>query len=131
MGKKLTVKEVAEELNISAYTARKYCRQGDLKSYKIGQGYRVDKEDLDISIKDDVLSISGKKKEEKTEEDSDYYRTERAYGKFQRSFRLHDVVDEENIEAEYDQGVLTVNIPKKEETTPAENQIEIKYLMEV
>src|SRR6056297_1373039 len=62
----------------------------------------MDKKDVNISLKDDVLTISGEKKEEKEKEENDYYRSERVFGKFQRSFRLPDVVEEDKIEAEFE-----------------------------
>jgi HSP20 family protein len=86
----------------------------------------MDKKDVNISIKDDVLTISGEKKEEKKKEESDYYRSERVFGKFQRSFRLPEIVEEDKIEAEFKNGILNVTIPKSKETVTKEKQIEIK-----
>ena len=86
----------------------------------------MDKKDVNISIKDDVLTISGEKKEEKKKEESDYYRSERVFGKFQRSFRLPEIVEEDKIAAEFKDGILHVTIPKSKETVTKEKQIEIK-----
>ena len=86
----------------------------------------MDKSDVNISVKDDVLTISGEKREEKKKEESDYYRSERVFGKFQRSFRLPDIVEEDKIEAEFKNGILNITIPKSKETVSKEKQIDIK-----
>ena len=76
----------------------------------------VDKNELDISIADDVLTISGEKKEETEEEDGKFYRTERRFGSFRRSVALPASVNSEKVKAEYEAGVVTVRLPKAEET---------------
>src|SRR6056297_1495695 len=86
----------------------------------------MEKKDVNISLKDDVLTISGEKKEEKKEQKKDYYRSERVFGKFQRSFRLPEIIEEDKIEAEFKNGILNVTIPKSKETVTKEKQIEIK-----
>lgn len=74
------------------------------------------KEDLNVSVENNRLTIRGERREEKTveEEERNYYRSERIYGQFQRSFSLPQDVDAEQIHAEYDEGVLTVRVPKTE-----------------
>jgi HSP20 family protein len=73
------------------------------------------KDDIKITIEDDVLRIHGEKKVEREEKDRNYYVVERSYGTFERTFRLPDYVDPEKIKAKFDKGVLTITIPKKEE----------------
>ena len=70
--------------------------------------------DVEVSIDDDVLSISGEKKEEKKEDDpkAKYHMWERRYGSFRRSFALPKTVDGEKIAAKFTDGVLTVTLPK-------------------
>mgnify|MGYP003702519901 CR=1 FL=1 len=85
----------------------------------------LNKEDVKISFENNVLTLSGEKKLEQHEENKDnYYRVERAYGKFERSFRLPEGVNAEAIKASFKNGVLTVDIPKSEKAKPKE--IEIK-----
>ena len=77
-------------------------------------------EDVKISVKENVLMITGEKKQEEKTEESTYYRIERSYGSFERSFRLPSKIDTEKITAEYKNGVLTVTLPKVEEVKPKE-----------
>lgn len=74
----------------------------------------MEKDDFKIEVKDDVLTISTEKKEEKTEEGKNYKRREFSYSAFSRSFILPELTDSENIAATYRNGVLEVSIPKKE-----------------
>jgi len=74
-----------------------------------------DKADFNVEVKDDVLTISTKKEEEKNDEGKNYKRREFCYSAFSRSFILPDMVDSDNVNAEYKNGILNVNIPKLEE----------------
>ena len=76
----------------------------------------ISPQDLSVDIENNVLSIRGEKQEERTEgdEDSTWHLTERRYGQFSRSFVLPRDVDPEGIRADFENGVLTVNIPKSE-----------------
>lgn len=78
------------------------------------------KEDFKVEVNRNVLSISSEKREEKTEgqEGGTYTRREFSYQSFVRSFSLPESVDAEKIEASYNDGVLVLNIPKKEEAKP-------------
>ncbi len=78
------------------------------------------KEDIKLSVEDNVLTLSGERKVEKETDKKNYHRIERVYGKFERSFRLPKEVDAENIKASYKNGVLTVHIPKTEAVKPKE-----------
>lgn len=82
------------------------------------------KEDIDISLHGDVLTLSGERKEEKTFEKADTYRSERFLGRFQRTLTLPCTVDAGKVQASYKDGVLTVTLPKSEEAKP--KQIEVK-----
>ncbi len=86
----------------------------------------VDKNDIKISIVGDVLTISGEKRSEVKDENKNYYRTERNYGVFTRSFTLPTEVVVDKIAAEYKEGVLNVTLPKTEEAKVVERQIEVK-----
>ena len=73
------------------------------------------KNDFHISLEENVLTISSEKKEEKEEKNDNYTRREFFYNTFTRSFTLPENVDVENIKADYKNGILTLNLPKKEE----------------
>lgn len=82
------------------------------------------KDDIDVNIQNRTLTVSGERTSERTDEDEDYVRVERAFGTFHRTFTLPDAVDEENIEATYDEGVLTISVPKTEESTRRKIEIQ-------
>lgn len=84
------------------------------------------KEDIKIQIANDVLSISGERKHEEESKDKTYHRIERVYGKFQRIIRLPTEVQSSKTKAAYENGVLTIHIPKSEEVKPREIAIEVK-----
>lgn len=75
------------------------------------------KEDIDISMENNMLTISGERKATREEDGRTYHRVESRFGTFSRSLPLPNNVNEEEIEATYENGVLTVNIPKTEKTT--------------
>lgn len=83
--------------------------------------------DVDVSIDDDVLTISGEKQEEKKEgaEDSQFYLLERRYGTFRRSFTLSNAVDADKIVADFDNGVLKVTLPKSEKVKAKGKKISV------
>jgi HSP20 family protein len=83
----------------------------------------VKQEEIAIKVHDGSLILSGKREEQREEEQEKSYYSERRLGSFHRSFKLGDTVDTDKIEAKYDSGVLTVLLPKKEETKP--RQIEV------
>lgn len=84
------------------------------------------KEEIDISLHDGVLSISGERKEEDKHEDAETYRSERFFGRFQRSITLPALVDGAKVNAGYRDGILTVTLPKSEEAKPKQITINDK-----
>jgi HSP20 family protein len=72
------------------------------------------RDDFKVDVEDGVLTISSEKEEEKEDKDKNYRRQEFSYRTFSRTFTLPDNVDESNINAKYDNGMLHVTIPKKE-----------------
>ena len=80
-------------------------------------------DDVDIEIKDNVLTISGERKSDSEEKGEGYHRVERAFGSFSRSLNLPQGVDPEKIEAKFDNGVLEVRIPKPAEAKPTRVEI--------
>ena len=81
------------------------------------------KDDLDIEVKDGVLTVSGERKAEHEEKTEGFYRMERVFGTFSRSLTLPKGVDANRVEAEFDNGVLELRIPKPEDAKPQRVQI--------
>lgn len=86
----------------------------------------MNEKDVELAVKDDVLTLKGEKKEEKKEEKKDYLLSERSYGSFQRSFRLPDGVDRDKISAEFRNGVLRVTLPKTTKAQQESKKIQIR-----
>jgi HSP20 family protein len=84
------------------------------------------KEDIHISLKDNLLTIEGERKHETASRDRNYHRRESFYGKFSRSFTLPDDVLKDKIDASYENGILTITLPKSEEAKPKEIEVKIK-----
>jgi HSP20 family protein len=85
----------------------------------------VDPKDLDIRVENNVLTIRGERKFEKKVNEDNYLRVERAYGSFSRSFSLANTVNAEAIKADYQNGVLTLSIPKREEAKPRQIKVNV------
>ena len=73
-----------------------------------------DKNDIQIEMKNDYLTITAEKKEKENDENKNYICKERTYGKYERSLYIGDI-DTENIKAEFKNGILKISVPKKEE----------------
>jgi len=88
----------------------------------------LEKKDFKIELNNSVLTISSEKKvENETKDDQQFTRREFSYQSFSRSFNLPETVESEKIAAKYENGILSINIPKKEEAKPKPvKQIEIK-----
>src|SRR5215467_5992948 len=80
----------------------------------------VNEEDLNVSVENDTLTVSGERKLEKEE---NFHRIERRYGSFTRTFRLPNTVDPEKVEAGYDKGILKVTLAKRAEAKPKQIKI--------
>lgn len=83
------------------------------------------KKDVKLNIRDGVLSIKGERKVEKEDESGTYHYRERHLGTFCLTFRLPETVNEEKINATFQNGILTVSLPKFEEVKPKEREIKI------
>jgi len=84
----------------------------------------MNREDFDLSIENNVITLRGERRFEKKEDTDNYHRVERAYGSFTRSFTLPNTITGEGATADYRNGVLRVTIPKREETKA--RRIEVK-----
>ena len=85
----------------------------------------IDEKDVELVVRDGVLSLKGEKKLERDEKKDNYHLVERSYGSFERSFRLPDSADEAQIKADFNKGVLRVVVPKRAEAVKAEKKIPI------
>jgi len=84
------------------------------------------KEEIEVNISDDMITISGEKKKEEKIEKKDYYRMERSYGSFTRSFRMPQGVQTDKAKATFKDGVLELKVPKTEEAKKKEKKIPIE-----
>jgi len=83
----------------------------------------MSKENIDVKVTDDIVTISGEKKKEDKVEEKNYYRMERSYGSFTRSFRLPSEVQTDKAKAKFKEGVLEIRIPKTEEAKKKERKV--------
>ena len=81
------------------------------------------KEDVNITIEDKVLTLTGERKWDEEETKNSYHRVERAYGSFSRAFSLPNAVDSAKVGAQFENGILLVSVPKAEETKPRQIKI--------
>ena len=86
----------------------------------------LDEKNVEVKVADNILTIKGEKKEEKEEKRKGYYRSERSFGTFQRSFELPESVDQDKITASFRKGLLTLTLPKNPEAHRLEKKIEVK-----
>jgi len=85
----------------------------------------VNPQDLDIRVENNILTIRGERKFETKVNEENYLRIERAYGSFSRSFSLANSVKSEAIKADYQNGVLTLSLPKREEAKPKQIKVNV------
>ena len=82
-------------------------------------------EDIDVSLHDGSLSISGERKSETKHKDAEVYRAERFFGRFQRTVTLPAPVAADKVKAQYKDGVLTITLPKTEEAKPKQIDVNV------
>ena len=85
----------------------------------------VSREDIDLRVENDTLTITGQKQRDKTVKEEQYHRIERTFGAFSRTFTLPPTVDAGKIGAEYKNGVLSVTLPLREEAKPRQIQVAV------
>jgi HSP20 family protein len=85
----------------------------------------VSEKDIDVRVENNLLTIRGERKFEKSVSEENFLRVERTYGAFSRSFSLPNTVNAEAIGAEYKNGVLTVTLPKREESKPRQVKVTV------
>jgi HSP20 family protein len=82
------------------------------------------KEDIDVRVENNTLTLRGERKREETVKNEQFHRVERSYGAFSRSFSLPSTIDTEKVNADFKDGVLSITLPLREEARP--RQIEVK-----
>ena len=75
----------------------------------------IEEKDIEIKLEDNTLSIHGERKMEKETKEENYHRLERAYGSFYRTFTLPNYIDQEKIQAQHENGILKITMPKRPE----------------
>src|SRR5467141_737636 len=85
----------------------------------------VNPQDLDIRVENNILTIRGERKFENKVSEDNYLRIERSYGSFSRSFSLANSVKSDAIKADYQNGVLTLSLPKREEAKPKQIKVNV------
>ena len=83
----------------------------------------IDEKDIEIKIEDNTLILKGARKFEKETKEENYHRIERSYGSFYRAFTLPNSIDPEKIQAEHENGVLKITMPKRTELKPRKVKI--------
>jgi HSP20 family protein len=83
------------------------------------------KDEIHITFTDGKLAISGERKQEEEKKDKNYHRVERVYGKFYRAFHIPTKVKGDKISADFNDGILTINLPKVEEVKPKEIEVNV------
>lgn len=85
----------------------------------------IDEKDIDIRLENNVLTVRGERKFEKEEKEENFHRVERRYGTFTRSFTLPSTVNSEDVQADYDKGVLKIRLAKRAEAKPKQIKVNI------
>src|SRR5579884_2851220 len=83
----------------------------------------IDEKDIDVRVENNVLTVHGERKFEKEQKEENFRRVERQYGSFTRSFTLPNTVDTDSIQANYDKGVLKIQLAKKAEAKPKQIKV--------
>ena len=86
----------------------------------------LEPDQVEVTFEDQVLTVRGQREFSKETQDEHYHRIERSYGSFARSVRLPHTADVEKIQASFDKGVLSVEVPKREEAKPRAIEVKVK-----
>jgi len=85
----------------------------------------IDEKDIDVRIENNTLTVHGERKFEKEEKEENFRRVERQYGSFTRTFTLPSTVNHDNVQANYDKGVLKIKLEKKAEAKPKQIKVNV------
>jgi HSP20 family protein len=115
---------------VGSYVPRVDISEDKDNLYLVAELPGMTENDVKVTVSEGILSIRGEKKRKEEHETRNYYRIERSHGEFVRQFTLPENLKEEEIEAEFTDGVLEVRIPKAEPTKPNEREIKISRVSE-
>lgn len=113
-----TLRAWVPAVDIVETTGHEYVIKAELPEMK--------REDISVTFEQNVLTLTGERKAAVDEQDGTYHRTERAHGRFTRSFTLPATVDGSRISATYKDGVLTVRVPQREEAKPKQITVDVE-----
>ena len=120
-----TFDRIGEQSNLSAWAPAVDIYETEQELVVKADLPDVDPKDLDIRVENNLLTIRGERKFEKKVNEENYLRVERSFGSFARSFTLANTVNTDAIKAEYQNGVLTLTIPKREEAKPKQVKVNV------
>jgi len=86
----------------------------------------VDQKDIEVRIENNTLTLRGERKHSSEIKKENYYRVERYFGQFQRSFSLPQSINQDKVQATCERGILTITLPKREEVNPKQISVEVK-----
>lgn len=119
----LTGEKFGIQNRLSSYIPSVNISEHDDKFYVEVAAPGLDKSDFNISVENDTLTVSSEKKSENTEEKKNYTRKEFSYNSFRRTFSIPDTIDADAISANYEKGILTINLPKKPEIVKSKSRL--------
>ncbi len=85
----------------------------------------MEQKDIDVRVENNTLTVRGERKFDKEEKEENFHRVERRYGSFYRAFTLPNTVDTDNVNAEYENGVLKIKLAKKAEAKPKQIKVSV------
>ncbi len=85
----------------------------------------IEEKDIDVRVENNTLTVHGERKFEKEQKEENFRRVERQYGSFTRSFTLPNTVDTESVQANYDKGILKIQLAKKAEAKPKQIKVNV------
>jgi HSP20 family protein len=118
-----TARSEEKDMISSAWTPAVDIYENDSQLVLTAEVPGIGEKDIEIKVEDNTLSIRGERKLEKETKEENYHRIERAYGGFYRSFSLPNYIDQDNIRAEHENGVLKITLPKRSELKPRQVRI--------
>src|SRR5206468_12493123 len=90
----------------------------------------IDEKDINVTIENNTLTVRGQRRFEKDEKEENFHRVERMYGTFTRSFTLTNTVDQDQINAHYDKGVMKIHLQKRAEAKPKKIKVNVEKPLE-
>ncbi len=115
-----------EPMTITAWSPSVDITEDDKEFLVKAELPEVKKDEVKVTVEDDVLTIRGERKAEKEEKGKKYHRIERSYGSFERSFTLPEAADAGKISSEFKDGVLTVHLPKNPNAKPKAIEVKVQ-----